>query len=101
MNTVEQTREAFNAWMCATRSAALRLCRPGGLYDGIEGCRRFARECAPALLDFGEYGRNSIGATYGAICVISYQLKPPVDAAQWICWMREKLEELERHKNER
>lgn len=85
------TSEAFNHWMSATRGAARHLCRDGELYAGVNGCRRFARECAPAILDFGEYGEQHISATYSGICVIAYDLKPPVDAGVWLKWMREKL----------
>lgn len=93
MNYKEQ-RTAFNEWMVRTRIAAAHLCAPGGLYAGEDGCRRFARECAPAILDFGAIGRNNISATYSGICVISYNLLPPVDAKQWLNWIREKIQEI-------
>ena len=90
-NNPEATR--FQNWMAATREAARHLCRDGELYSGSEGCRRFARECAPAILDFGEYGKKHISATYSGICVIAYDLKPPVNAAAWLNWIREKIAE--------
>ena len=86
----------FSKWMRETRQAAAHLCAHGGLYGGVDGCRRFARECAPAILDFGDYGRKNIGSTYGGVCVISYDLKPPVDAKQWVHLMLEKIAEMEK-----
>ena len=90
---MEENRNAFQDWMVRTRNAARHLCREDGLYAGESGCRRFARECAPAVLDFGEYGERQIGATYSGICVIAYDLRPPVSAAQWLGWIREVIEE--------
>ena len=84
----------FDEWMSATRSAAAHLCRDGELYGGVDGCRRFARECAPAILDFGNEGMKRISSTYSGICVIAYSLKPPVNAGKWLTWMREKIDEL-------
>lgn len=92
--TQEQLRQRFQTWMRNTCMAASHLCRDGELYGGVNGCRRFARECAPAILDFGEYGEHNMGSTYSAICVIAYDLRPPVDAGKWLGWMREKLNEM-------
>ena len=92
--------DSFNDWMSKTRAAASHLCVDGGLYAGVDGCRRFARECAPAILDF-EDGFKNISATYSGICVIAYDLRPPVDAKQWLGWIREKLgEEAEKRARE-
>lgn len=97
---MEGNERLFQDWMSRTRTAAAHLCRPDGLYAGVEGCRRFARECAPAILDFGEYGERKISATYSGICVIAYDLRPPVNAAQWLDWMREAVAE-RKNKEER
>ena len=61
-------------------------------FYGPDGAKRLGRECGPALLDFGEYGIKNIGATYSAICVIAYQLRPPVDAKIWLSAVREGYE---------
>lgn len=86
----------FNAYMSATARAAIRhTMAHEGLYHGAEGCRRLAREVAPALLDFKDFETNElIKCTYSGICVIAYNLKPPVDAGKWIGWIRERLKEL-------
>ena len=82
----------FNEWMRRTAMAASINCFGDGRYSGEEGAWRLAHECGPALLDFGEYGIENIGATYSAICVIAYQLKPPVDAKAWFRAMRDGYE---------
>lgn len=80
----EAVRMAFNDWMRRTAMAASSHCySPDSVYYGTEGAKRLGRECGPALLDFGEFGIDNIGATYSAICVIAYQLKPPIDAKEW------------------
>ena len=84
-----ETERAFDTWMRRTREAAAHLCRDGEVYNGEEGCRRFARECGPAIYDFGEYGEKNISSTYSGICVIAYRLRPPVSAGQWFAWIRE------------
>lgn len=91
--------EKFNRWMSSTARAAAHLCTGGMLYDGKDGCHRFARECGAALPDFGDYGVNNIGATYGAICVVAYNLRPPVDASDWLEWMREGLRDAQLCRN--
>lgn len=91
--------EKFNRWMSSTARAAAHLCTGGMLYDGKDGCQRFARECGAALPDFGDYGVNNIGATYGAICVVAYNLRPPVDASDWLEWMREGLRDAQLCRN--
>ena len=53
-----------------------------GLYSGVEGAKRFARECGPALLDF-ENPKGLISGTYSGICVRAYNLKPPIAAKEW------------------
>lgn len=75
--------QSFNQWMGKVRNSARPLCCEGKFYAGIEGAKRLARECGPAILDFGAYGEKNIGSTYSAICVIAYGLKPPIDAKVW------------------
>lgn len=87
---------SFTTWMHIVSSVARTHCLHDGIYAGTEGCRRFARECAPALLDFADERHapeSFLGSTYSGICVIAYNLKPPVDAKDWLKWMRESLEE--------
>ncbi len=83
----------FNNWMHRTAMAASRHCfGQGNIFSGPEGAKKFGRECGPALLDFGEYGIKHIGSTYSGICVIAYQLRPPVDATDWLAAVREGYE---------
>lgn len=92
----------FQNWMCAVRTAARRHCVGDGLYAGADGAKRLARECGPAILDFGEYGKKNMGATYGAICVIAYDLKPPIDAKTWLQELRKGFEyakEIDKRRN--
>lgn len=86
----------FQNWMNATGRAAMHLCVDGELYSGVEGAKRFARECGPAILDFGEYGEKHIGSTYSAICVIAYMLRPPIRANEWFESLREGIRKCER-----
>lgn len=86
----ETVRVKFNEWMRRTAVAASSHCySPDSLYYGPEGAKRLARECGPALLDFGEFGIDNISATYSAICVIAYRLCPPIDAKDWLVSVRE------------
>lgn len=87
---VDALRADFSAWMRRTAMAASLHCYSSdSVYFGPEGAKRLGRECGPALLDFGEFGIDNIGATYSAICVIAYQLKPPIDAKDWLAAVRE------------
>lgn len=86
----------FSDWMRKTAHAAMHLCVDGELYSGVEGAKRFARECGPAILDFGEYGEKNIGSTYSAICVVAYMLKPPISAQEWFESLREGMERARR-----
>lgn len=85
--------DLFTAYMSDIAHAAMRHCvQEGGLYYGMEGCRRFARECGAAFLDFEREGLDPerlFGSTYSGICVIAYGLKPPVGARSWLEWIRE------------
>lgn len=61
------------------------LIEPDGIYSGREGHERFARECGYALNDFGESDRAEIAsASYGKLYVKHCNLKPILDAKQWI-----------------
>lgn len=86
--------QKFQNWMSAVAHAPAEIFHGEGLYAGVDGCKRLARECASAIPDFGEYGEKNINATYSGICVIAYNLCPPVDAGVWLGWIREKLNEL-------
>ena len=90
---VDAIRADFNVWMRRTAMAASAHCySPDSLYFGPEGAKRLGRECGPALLDFGQFGIDNIGATYSAICVIAYQLRPPINAKDWLTAVREGYE---------
>jgi hypothetical protein len=55
------------------------------IYEGKNGALRLAREYGYGLNDFTEKERKDIiGSTYGALCVRFYNLKPPIDAKQWV-----------------
>ena len=82
----------FTDWMSHVARFAMRHCiDPDGVYYGVEGAKRLARECGPALLDFPD-GEHQIGATYSGICVIAYNLKPPIDAKIWIAELKKGME---------
>lgn len=83
--------DSLNEYMSRISHVAMIHCRAGGLYEGVEGAKRLARECAPALLDFPN-GEREMGSTYSGICVIAYWLKPPIDAKTWMTEMRAALE---------
>lgn len=99
---MEQTiQQAFSSWMRSVAMAAsVHYWSPGSLYYGPEGAKRLGRECGPALLDFGEYGKKNISATYSGICVIAYQLKPPVDAKIWLAAVCEGYERARSYRRE-
>lgn len=61
------------------------LIEPGSIYSGREGHERFARECGYALNDFDESDRAEIvSASYGKLYVKHCNLKPILDAKEWI-----------------
>lgn len=56
-----------------------------GLYEGEEGCLRLAREYGYGLKDYSEKEQlNIIHNSYSSLCVIFYNLKPPINAKEWI-----------------
>ena len=65
------------------------LIEPDGVYFGREGHERFARECGYALNDFDETDRAEIAsASYGKLYVKHCNLKPILDAKEWIGIMK-------------
>lgn len=71
--------------MSELSNAAMWQCHDG-LYVGVEGCKRFARETGAALPDFSRDEKDlkdMCSSTYSGICVIAYQLKPPINANEW------------------
>ena len=80
----------FSEWMRTAASAAMRHCHDeDALFYGVDGAKRFGREIGPALLDFPDAEPS---ATYSGICVIAYNLKPPIDAREWLNSVREGME---------
>lgn len=86
------SQDSFRYWMRSVASAAMHQCLdPDGLYYGSEGCKRLARECGYAIPDFSQDKRTQddyISLTYSTICVTAYNLKPPIDAKDWLDNMR-------------
>lgn len=55
------------------------------LYEGKNGCLRLAREFGYGFNDFPkDQHRDIISSSYGYLCVRFYNLKPPVDAKDWV-----------------
>lgn len=88
-------RDAFSRWMRTELQACMRHCYDGGLYAGEDGARRFAREVGACLPDFSKDEKDlqdMVSSTYSGICVIAYQLKPPVDSKVWFAEMRKGIQ---------
>ena len=69
---------------------------PTGPYSGREGALRLAREYGYGLAEYPEKEAfDALGRSYGMICVIGYDLKPPLDAKDWV---REVQKEMKRKK---
>ena len=85
-------QDSFRHWMRSIASAAISHCLdPEGVYFGPDGAKRLARECGYAIPDFTLNKREQddlISMTYSTICVIAYNLKPPIDASDWLGEMR-------------
>ena len=63
-----------------------------GMYEGKEGALRLAREYGYGLRDFSEKERKEwIHSSYSCLCVMFYNLKPPIDAKDWITEIRSQL----------
>lgn len=69
-----------------------------GIYSGKEGCLRLAREYGAGLADFKTEAeiRNDISSSYSVLCVRLYNLKPPVDAKEWVMEIYKGLERARR-----
>ncbi len=64
------------------------LINPDSMYYGRDGHERFARECGYALNDFDEKDRKEISsASYGKLYVKHCNLKPILNAKEWISIM--------------
>lgn len=75
-----------NEYMTKMRSAVGRhINDPDSIYYGRDGHLRLARECGCALNDFDETGQREIlSCSYGMIYVTGCNLKPILDAKEWI-----------------
>ena len=75
-----------NEYMTKMRSVVSRhLNDPDSIYYGKDGHLRLARECGYSLNDFNETGQREIlSGSYGMIYVIGCNLKPILDAKEWI-----------------
>jgi hypothetical protein len=58
-------------------------------YEGKDGACRLARDIGAGLNDILRQGeslksiKSTVSGTYSVICVIFYNLNPPVDAKEW------------------
>lgn len=67
-----------------------KLVEPEGMYIGKDGHLRLAREVGYALADFNDKEVKHIkGSSYGNIYVIGCNLKPTLDAKDWIIGLEE------------
>lgn len=74
------------------RVVPLCMSIPDGLYSGIDGHRRLARECGCALNDFSSSEQEElIKASYSSIYVIGCKLKPILSAREWMMIMRSQI----------
>lgn len=82
-----------NNYMSKMRSAVLQhLNNPDSIYYGRDGHLRLARECGYALNDFDEAGKKEIlSGSYGKIYVTGCNLKPILDASEWITEMKKEI----------
>jgi hypothetical protein len=71
------------------------LINPNSIYYGKEGNLRLARECGYALNDFNTEGQQEIlHSSYGSIYVIGCNLKPILDAKEWITEMSKQIKQI-------
>jgi hypothetical protein len=71
-----------------------KLVNLNSVYYGREGHLRLARECGYALNDFNEDGQKEIlHSSYSSIYVIRCNLKPLLNAKEWIYEMSKQLKE--------
>lgn len=67
------------------------------IYSGKTGARRIAREYGVGLADFSEdEARRFIRNSYTMVCVVGYNLKPPIDAKEWISEVQKAYENAKR-----
>lgn len=84
--------EALDYMYRMRNAVGTHLINPDDIYAGKEGHLRFARECGCALNDFNEEGQQEIlHGSYSSIYVIGCNLKPILDAGEWISEMRTQL----------
>ena len=92
--------DSFQSWMRSIASAAKHLCHdPEEIYYGVKGCKRLAKECGYTIPDFTldrDEQNNLIRSTYACICMIAYDLKPPLDSKEWFKSIREGRDEVMR-----
>ena len=70
----------------------LQLIDPNSIYYGKEGHRRFAMECSYALNDFnGQDQKEIVSKSYGVLYVKHCNLKPLLDAREWISIMQSQI----------
>jgi hypothetical protein len=61
------------------------LISPGCIHHGRKGALRLARGYGYGLADFApEEAQRELITSYSKLCVRAYQLKPPIDAKEWI-----------------
>lgn len=71
------------------------------LYQGEEGAKRLAREYGAGLADFAEKeAEDALRSSYTQVCVMGYDLQPPIDAREWIVEVKKGYERT-REKNRR
>lgn len=82
-----------NEYMYSIRNSALiQLLNPASIYQGRQGHLRLARECGYALNDFDEKDREELlHASYSNIYVRACNLKPILDAKEWISEMKSQI----------
>lgn len=83
--------EKANNYMNNVKNAlGNKLINPEGMYDGREGHLKLAREVGYALADFNDKEIKHItGSSYGNIYVIGCNLKPILDAKEWVMGLEE------------
>lgn len=64
-----------------------------GIYSGASGCKALARDFGLGLSCFDSKQINEeLHDSYGRLCVRAYNLKPPIDAKDWMDNIRIGLE---------
>ena len=84
-------KEYLSGMQSAVKKNGL-LIKPDTIYSGIEGHRRLAREIGFALNDFSKKDQEEIiHSSYSTIYVIGCNLKPLLDAKEWISIMKSSI----------